>query len=137
MAWTKFLYISGHLKAGGGTGGDEPHQVVVPWLSRVTFQSLLSQALHQQRDHSMVAGDEGGDGGRWRGGDREGRRGGKGGGGGRGGGGGGGGGGGEKMGRGGDEEEEEEEEEGGESHACLCVRPFGPSQEEKQEGLRA
>ena len=44
---------------------------------------------------------------------------------------------GEKMGRRGDEEEEEEEEEGGESHACLCVRPFGPSQEEKQEGLRA
>lgn len=42
---------------------------------------------------------------------------------------------GEKMGRRGDEEEEEEE--GGESHACLCVRPFGPSQEEKQEGLRA
>lgn len=39
------------------------------------------------------------------------------------------------MGRRGDEEEEEEE--GGESHACLCVRPFGPSQEEKQEGLRA
>ena len=75
MAWTKFLYISGHLKAGRGTGGDEPHQVVVPWLSRVTFQSLLSQALHQQRDHSMVAGDEGGDGGRWRGGDRERRRG--------------------------------------------------------------
>lgn len=30
----------------------------------------------------------------------------------------------------------EEEEEGGESHACLCVRPFGPSQQERGEGLR-
>lgn len=35
--------------------------------------------------------------------------------------------------------EEEEEEEGGESHARLCVCPFGPSHEENGgwEGLRA
>lgn len=43
-------------------------QVQVPWLSRVAFQSLLPQALDQQRDHSMVAGDEGGDRGGWQGG---------------------------------------------------------------------
>lgn len=49
---------------GGGAlaGCRWTHQVVVPWLSRVTFQSLLSQGLRQQRNHSMVAGEEGGDG---------------------------------------------------------------------------
>lgn len=56
------------------TGEGETHQVEVPWMSRVAFQSLLSQALHQQRDHSMVAGDggaEGGDRGWRQGGDRD------------------------------------------------------------------
>lgn len=34
------------------------YQVNVPWLRRVAFQSLLPQALHQQRNHSMVAAGE-------------------------------------------------------------------------------
>lgn len=53
------------------------HQVAVPRLSRVAFQSLLPQGLRQQRNHSMVAGEEGGGGPRrwgWAGESRGGRK---------------------------------------------------------------
>lgn len=53
------------------------HQVAVPRLSRVAFQSLLPQDLRQHRNHSMVAGEEGGGGPRrwgWAGKSREGRK---------------------------------------------------------------
>lgn len=64
-----------HATEGGGRrlaeGG--AYQVDVPRLSRVAFQSLLPQVLHQQRNHSMVvaAGERRG-GRRSRGGGRDG-----------------------------------------------------------------
>lgn len=55
-------------------GSVHTHQVTVPWLSRVALQTQCPQTLHQQRNHSMVAGADRGDrgdrGGR-QGGDRE------------------------------------------------------------------
>lgn len=73
--WPTVRWLKKVPVTGVAAGGDGTHQVEVPWLSRVAFQSLLPQALNQQRDHSMVAGDEGGDRRRRRGGDGERKRG--------------------------------------------------------------